>query len=146
MRFDVRALSPDHLMTQLTVDAQDEADARRQLETRGLFVAAIAPASGLGSKKSSSGRLSLVLFSQELLALLSAGLSIVEGLEALLEKEANDGTRSILTRLLFGLREGKRFSTVLAEQPDLFPPLYVGIVKAAEGTSDLPSGPLANSP
>jgi general secretion pathway protein F len=27
---------------------------------------------------------------------------------------------------------------VLAEQPQLFPPLYVGIVKAAEGTSDLP--------
>jgi len=79
-----------------------------------------------------------VLFSQELLALLTAGLSIVEGLEALLEKEANDGTRSILTRLLSGLREGKRFSQVLAEQPELFPPLYVGIVKAAEGTSDLP--------
>jgi general secretion pathway protein F len=27
---------------------------------------------------------------------------------------------------------------VLAEQSDLFPPLYIGIVKAAEGTSDLP--------
>jgi hypothetical protein len=35
------------------------------------------------------GALSLVLFSQELLALLNAGLGIVEGLEALLEKEAN---------------------------------------------------------
>ena len=41
-------------------------------------------------------------------------------------------------RLLGGLREGKRFSSVLASQPDLFPPLYVGIVRAAEGTSDLP--------
>jgi general secretion pathway protein F len=27
---------------------------------------------------------------------------------------------------------------VLAEQPALFPPLYIGIVRAAEGTSDLP--------
>jgi general secretion pathway protein F len=27
---------------------------------------------------------------------------------------------------------------VLAEQADLFPPLYIGIVRAAEGTSDLP--------
>lgn len=138
MQFDVRALSPDHLMTQLTIDAQDENDARRQLEARGLFAASITPVRGLAQKKSSRARLSLVLFSQELLALLTAGLSIVEGLEALLEKEANDGTRSILTRLLSGLREGKRFSQVLAEQPELFPPLYVGIVKAAEGTSDLP--------
>jgi len=138
MQFDVRALSPDHLMTQLTIDAQDELDVQRQLEARGLFAASITPSRSLGQKKSARGRLSLVLFSQELLALLTAGLSIVEGLEALLEKEANDGTRSILTRLLSGLREGKRFSQVLAEQPELFPPLYVGIVKAAEGTSDLP--------
>jgi general secretion pathway protein F len=138
MQFEVRALSPDHLLTQIVLDAQDEQDARRQIEARGLFPASITPVRGLTQKKTSRGRLSLVLFSQELLALLNAGLSIVEGLEALLEKETNDGTRSVLTRLLNGLREGKRFSTVLAEQPELFPPLYVGIVKAAEGTSDLP--------
>jgi general secretion pathway protein F len=143
MQFDVRALSPDHLITQLTIDAHDEADARRQVEARGLFAASLAPSAQSGLAylkrgKSRKGHLSLVLFSQELLALLTAGLSIVEGLEALLEKETNEGTRSILTRLLGGLREGKRFSTMLAEQPDLFPPLYVGIVKAAEGTSDLP--------
>ncbi|MDB5774365.1 MAG: type secretion system family protein [Herbaspirillum sp.] len=143
MQFDVRALSPTHLLTQLVIDANDEADARRQIESRGLFVAAIAPArrSLLGGARSAKGgrrHLQLVLFSQELLALLNAGLSIVEGLEALLEKEVNAGTRSILSRLLAGLRDGKRFSGVLAEQPELFPPLYIGIVRAAEGTSDLP--------
>ncbi|SFI21934.1 general secretion pathway protein F [Collimonas sp. OK307] len=142
MQFDVRALSPDHLLTLLTVDAADEKDARRQVEARGLFPSAVTPkrAALLGARKNASGRrqLPLVMFSQELLALLRAGLSIVEGLEALLEKEANLGVRAILGRLLLGLREGKRFSSVLAEQGDLFPPLYVGIVKAAEGTSDLP--------
>ncbi|TDY31184.1 type II secretion system F family protein, partial [Paraburkholderia rhizosphaerae] len=81
---------------------------------------------------------SLVLFSEELLALLTAGLSIVEGLEALLEREGSGRLRGVLERLLSGLREGKRFSSLLAEQPDVFPPLYVGIVRAAEGTSDLP--------
>jgi general secretion pathway protein F len=143
MQYDVRTLSPDSLMSQITVDAHDEADARRQIEARGLYAAAIAPARGAllrGANfgKSGKSRLSLVLFSQELLALLTAGLSIVEALEALLEKEANDATRSILERLLSGLREGKRFSSALADQSDLFPPLYIGIVKAAEGTSDLP--------
>lgn len=143
MQYDVRALSTDNLITELTVDARDEADARRQVEARGLFAAAITPArrplfGNLSATSTNAGRLPLVLFSQELLALLNAGLSIVEGLEALLEKETSEATRSVLTRLLAGLREGKRFSGVLAEQPDLFPPLYVGIVKAAEGTSDLP--------
>ena len=91
---------------------------------------------GLGRGR--GGKLSLVLFSQELLALLNAGLGVVEALEALLEKEAAPATRSVLERMLGGLREGQRFSTVLADQPQYFPPLYVGIVKAAEGTSDLP--------
>jgi general secretion pathway protein F len=86
----------------------------------------------------SRGRISLVLFSQELLALLKAGLSIVEGLEALLEREGGARLRGVLGRLLAGLRDGKRFSSLLGEQPDVFPPLYVGIVRAAEGTSDLP--------
>ncbi len=143
MQYEIRALSPDHLLSQFTIDATDESDARRQVEARGLFVAAVHPArtsvfGGRRANASGQRHLPLVLFSQELLALLNAGLSIVEGLEALLEKEANQNTRSILGRLLAGLREGKRFSGVLAEQSDLFPPLYVGIVKAAEGTSDLP--------
>lgn len=123
------------------IDGRDEADARRQAEARGLFVSAIRPLRA--TPFSAAGRqrahaLPLLLFSQELLALLQAGLGIVEALEALLEKEASPATRSVLTRLLEGLREGKRFSAVLAEQAELFPPLYVGIVKAAEGTSDLP--------
>lgn len=143
MQFDVRTLSADNVMSRLSIDAQDENDARRQIEARGLFAAAIRQVSpvSLGAVRAGNagGRgLPLVLFNQELLALLKAGLSIAEALEALLEKEANEATRSILGRLLNGLREGKRFSGVLAEQPELFPALYIGMVKAAEGTSDLP--------
>jgi general secretion pathway protein F len=138
VHYDVRALSPDHLIYHLTLEARDEQDARRQVELKGLFAAEIRPAAGLSVRGKLGRNWSLILFSQELLALLTAGLSIVEGLEALAEKEANDGVRSILERLLAGLRDGKRFSAVLAEQPYHFPPLYVGIVRAAEGTSDLP--------
>ncbi|MDB5991305.1 MAG: type secretion system family protein [Herbaspirillum sp.] len=147
MQFDVRALSPDHLMVRLTVDAHDESDVRRQMEIRGLFAASISPASGglgigLGNglrlRGARRSRMSLTLFSQELLALLNAGLSIVECLEALLEKENNAAASAMLSSLLSGLRDGKRFSGVLAEQEALFPPLYIGIVRAAEDTSDLP--------
>ena len=138
MQFAVRTLAPDMRVASVLVDAPDEADARRQVEARGLYVSAIEPVHTPLLRRQRGGKLSLVLFSQELLALLTAGLGIVEGLEALLEKEASPATRGVLERLLAGLREGKRLSTVLAAQPALFPPLYVGIVRAAEGTSDLP--------
>ena len=138
MQFAVRTLAPDMRVASVLVDAPDEADARRQVEARGLYVSAIEPVHAPLLRRQRGGKLSLVLFSQELLALLTAGLGIVEGLEALLEKEASPATRGVLERLLAGLREGKRLSAVLAAQPALFPPLYVGIVRAAEGTSDLP--------
>jgi general secretion pathway protein F len=108
-----------------------------------LFVGTIAPeGGGLGglwsARQSGVKGFTLVLFSQELLALLKAGLGIVETLEALQEKEVNPAMQPVFARLLNGLRDGKRFSTVLAEQPALFPPLYIGVIKAAEGTSDMP--------
>lgn len=143
MHYTIRTLSVDNLIGHLTVDAHDEADARRQAEAQGLTVATITTDNSflfgaIVPRARRAGRLSLVLFSQELLALLTAGLSIVESLEALLEKETAVPIRATLTQLLSGLYDGKQFSGVLAEQPALFSPLYVGIVKAAEGTSDLP--------
>jgi general secretion pathway protein F len=138
MQFEVRALSPENRILSLVVDAQDEAGARTHTEARGLQVTHIAPVRALRRAAGSRGGISLVLFSQELVALLKAGLTIVEGLEALLEREGGARLRGVLGRLLSGLREGKRFSNLLGEQPDVFPPLYVGMLRAAEGTSDMP--------
>jgi len=142
MQYQIRALSADNQITALTIDARDEGDARRLAAAQGLFVASIAPARfATAARFGSNGRtapLSLLLFSQELLALLNAGLTIVECLEALLEKEGHAEVRLILERLLQGLREGKRLSAVMAEQGNLFPVMYVSIVRTAEGTSDLP--------
>ena len=143
MQYEVRVLSAENILSLRVVEARDAGDARRQIEAQGDHAAVVKPLSRalldptrLG--RSGARRFSLILFSQELLALLKAGLSIVEALEALHEKEGNDNLRAVLGRLLDGLREGKRFSAVLADQPELFSALYVGIVRAAEGTSDLP--------
>ncbi len=138
MQFKVRALSPDHLISLLTIDAQNAHDARRQVEAKGLIAASVEPVAGSLLQVKVGRGVSIVLFSQELLALLKAGLSIVEALEALQEKNASPAMSQMLGRLLSSLRDGKRFSDALAEQIELFGPLYVGIVRAAEGTGNLP--------
>jgi hypothetical protein len=45
VQYAVRALSSDHLVTQLTLDASDEADARQQTVPCGLFPASTEPVS-----------------------------------------------------------------------------------------------------
>jgi len=142
MQFSVRVLSPDNLITTMQVDAQDETTARRQLEHRGLMVVEVwGGDSARVSRRvrgSGSGSFQLVLFSEALHALMAAGLSLTESLEALSERESAGATQEIVTRLLHSLREGRRFSDALAALPDSFPALYVGMMRAAEGTSDLP--------
>lgn len=137
MQFTVRTLESDLSFAQVLVEAKNESEARLQVEARGLYVSTVEPvaASVSGGPRH---RFSLLLFSQEMLALLRAGLGIVEGLEALREKEANPAALAVLERLLIALREGQRFSSALAAQPSVFPALYIAIVRAAEGTSDLP--------
>ncbi|GAB3244576.1 type II secretion system F family protein [Chitinimonas naiadis] len=137
MQFLLQALSAQNLVETLAIDASDEADARRQAESRQLTVLSVQLA-GERQRLGKAGRFSLVLFSQELLALLEAGLSLVESIEALLDKESSPNACAVLNGLLQRLREGERFSSALAHQPQVFPPLYVGIVQAAEGTSELP--------
>lgn len=138
MRYEVRGLSPENRIVSIVVDAADDGDARLLAKARGLHVMRIDRVRSLRQPAASRAGFSLVLFSQELLALLTAGLTIVEGLEALAERAGGARRSNVLERLLAGLRDGKRFSSLLAEQSDVFPPLYVGIVRAAEGTSDLP--------
>lgn len=134
MRYAVRALGNGGVVT-VTVDAIDAHAARHQVAARDLRPLSVATSRPIWSRGSA---FPLVLFSQELLALLEAGLTITEAIEALCDKESGSETRAVLERLLVALREGKRFSLALEQQPEHFPVLYVGLMRAAERTSNLP--------
>jgi general secretion pathway protein F len=144
MQFEARVLTTAQQTQTLILEALDEQDARGQLFARQFSVLSLKTNAGLqgglasvnllGTKKT----FDLLLFAQELHALVAAGLSVVEALEALMERTDSVDTRAILSRLLRQLREGQRLSSALALQPAVFPVLFVGVVQAAEGTSDLP--------
>ena len=59
-------------------------------------------------------------------------MSLVEAIEALVEKEGNAGTRRTLDHIRSRLFEGATLSTALEELPASFPPLYVATVRASE--------------
>jgi hypothetical protein len=92
MQYAVKAI---HRMqpVSITVDAADGIDARRQAESRGYAVLAVKPASG-GSRFSfnRSAPFPLLHFNQSLLILLKAGLSVVEAIETLADRETRAET------------------------------------------------------
>ena len=130
MQFRVKALGSDNGITVLPVIAADESDARRQLLERGLQVITISANRSWGQAK--KARVPLVNFTQELVALLDAGLSLTESIETLSEKEADVGIKRTLEQIRDRLFEGKTLSAALAELPGSFPALYVATVRASE--------------
>jgi general secretion pathway protein F len=139
MRFDIRALDPvSRAVLSTRLEALDEHDARAQLAARQLTPISLRPAGRLALRRRDEA-FPVLLFAQELHALVSAGLSLIESLEAFVEKERAPAARAVLERLVAALREGRRFSAALRAQGDRFPPLFVGIVEAAESTGELPS-------
>jgi general secretion pathway protein F len=151
MRFQVKAVKSatisamksagksDGAVVSLSLDARDDRDADQQARSQGYVVLGVRRTGSLGMPAGlRAARFPLVLFTQELLALLRSGISLVEALETLGEKESKAGTAVVLTGLLARLREGQSFSGALQSHPDAFPDLYVATVRASERTGSLP--------
>jgi general secretion pathway protein F len=136
MEFRIKALDGALGVTSHVLNAVDESDARRQLELRDLRVISLTPIRRM-RLFARPAQLQLAIFSQQLVSLLDAGLSLVESLEALAERESNSGANRILQRVLSRLYEGQTLAAALAEQPSAFPPLYVASVRASERTGAL---------
>ena len=139
MRYEVKALRGDGELMAFALDAMDAGDAAGQAQVQGYTVIAVkAKADWPVWRKPGVGRFPLILFSQELLALLEAGLSLVESLETLAEKEQQTDIRKTLTQIVSSLYEGQPFSHALQHSPANFPLLYVATVRASEKTGALP--------
>lgn len=134
MRFRIKAVGNGAAVQELEVEAVDEASARTLLAGRGLAVLSATALRGGGGRRTG---FPLMLFSQELLALLKAGIPLADGIAALAEKESRPAVQAVLTALGSGLREGRTFSACLESQPQAFPDLFVATLRAAERTSDL---------
>ena len=141
MQFVISALSGNGRVS-LNLDAMHAEDAAEQARRQGLTVLSVKPA-GAGLPQGLSMfarryRFPVSLFSRELLSLLGSGLSLVEALQTLTEKETRSEPRKLLTQVLDHLYQGESLAAAIARYPESFPPLYVATVRASEKTSNLP--------
>jgi len=82
VEFRIKALDRSSSVISCVVDAVDETDARRQIALQDLKVISLEPLRRL-RRLFQPPQLQLAVFSQQLVSLLDAGLSLVEALEAL---------------------------------------------------------------
>ena len=135
MHIDLKVFAASKGVTLLRLEAASIEEARQRAVAQGFQVI---------SARRSAWRLapgtpvfSVPLFTQEMVSLLDAGLSLVETIDILTRKSKHADGRAVLQSLSRHLQEGLSFSGALEELPKVFPVLYVATVRTSERTGDL---------
>jgi len=123
------------------IDASTKMQARAMIESQGHIVLSVMQHKASGGHfnlaKLKQTKFNVMLFSQELLALIESGLSLIEAIEALAEKESHAESKAVLTQIKSALFDGQPLSSALENVPDVFTPLYIALIRASERTGDM---------
>jgi type IV pilus assembly protein PilC len=82
-------------------------------------------------------RINLAQFSRTLGALISSGIVITTALDLTGDSMKNIWYRDALKRIALEIKKGTRMSDLIAQQPFLFPPVVVQIIRVGEETGSL---------
>lgn len=134
VQFEIRAIKHPTGLTVLLFDAADEQQARAQAAAQGYAVLGVRSKSALLARRE---KFPLLLFSQQMIALLNAGLGLIEALQALAQRQAKGDAQGVLNQVLEHLYQGHTLSAALERCPGTFPALYVASVRASEKTGNL---------
>lgn len=146
--FECRIGMADGSVAQRTVEAPNEDAVRRDVARQGGHIFAIKPVGaggaraipGLAKKRSRGARVSIdefLVFNQELVALLKAGLPVVAGFDILIERQENAGFKAILQDVKEQITSGTALSDAFASHGDVFPRLYSSSLKAGERSGEV---------
>jgi type IV pilus assembly protein PilC len=140
--FILRVGTPDGEIIERQVVAASIRAARDEMQRQGLHV--------FDAKRGSSelrdllprfGRIisteNFLLFNQELLALVRAGLPIVQSFDIMLERQKNLRFREVLTEIREKITSGVALSDAFAAYGNAFPPIYSTSLRAGERSGDL---------
>ena len=141
-QFRVKTGWPDGSVAEEPIVAPDAGAARTEVERRGGHVFEVRRGGGLSFAKRRRRRghvkmRDFLIFNQELIALLKAGLPVVHSFELLLERQESATMRRVLGDIRDRVTAGASISDAFAEQGDLFPKLYWTSLKAGEKSGEI---------
>lgn len=145
MEFVCRVGTPDGRVVDEVHQAQDERTLRNELEKKGyhLFelrrrglLANVRALVVRGEGQKISMR-TLLIFNQELAALLRSGLPMLQALELMLERQREPFFRSVLRDVGDQVRSGEELSRAIESYGDLFPALFSPTLRAGERSGEM---------
>ena len=144
--FQYKAVTAEGRIIEGTLEAPDRQGALARIEEQGQLPIKVLSGDEQGVfgselklpwQRKRVPRGELLVFTQELAALLQAGLPLDRCLTILTDLTENAYLSEIVSRLLKEIKGGKSLSEGLALYPQVFPKLYVNMVKAGEISGSL---------
>ncbi len=123
-----------------TFAAPDESALRTELEQKGYYLFSIRRGlglRGLGLRRPHIPTERLLIFSQELAALLKAGLPLVQSLDVMLERQRDAVFRRSLETIREKVRSGVALSEAFRAEGALYPPILSASLIAGERSGNL---------
>ncbi len=143
MEFVCRLGTPDGSIVEEVHESAVESVLRVELEGRGYHVFTIRPrgmALGLRLPRFGRSRVPMqdfLIFNRELVALLKAGLPLLQSLDILLERGREGRFHNILREVRDRVKKGEDLSDAFAHFGSVFPPLYSSSLKAGERSGEI---------
>jgi type IV pilus assembly protein PilC len=142
--FVCRIGNADGTVLEERLEAEDEADARSRLDRRGVVVFAVKPtgyfkawSSGWPALQRRLPPREFLVFNQELLVLIKAGLPIMRALEILAARSGIGAFQGVLTDVRERVRGGSALADAMAAHPRHFSELFVASLRSGERSGNV---------
>lgn len=142
-QFHYRAARTDGRIVEGKTTGLSESAVRSQLETQGFFVFHVkgsGPWRDAAARRQRGSHLPLrefLVFNQQFVALVKAGLPILRTFDLLIERAVNPTFRQALEEVRERIRGGASISEAMGAHPSYFPDLYRSTMQSGEHTGSL---------
>jgi general secretion pathway protein F len=133
--FAYRSTTMEGSVSEGVIEAPDKTAAIERLRNSGVIPLEVKAPADKGFRRRIgffTRKPDLVSFTAELSTLLAAGLTLETGLSVLADISGQKGLKEIVQSLLKSIRAGTSFSDALQKHPDVFPRLYINMIRAGE--------------
>jgi type IV pilus assembly protein PilC len=135
MEYVCRIGTPAGEVLEQTFNASDESVLRAELEQKGYYIFSLRRTlglKGLGVRQAHIPTNLLLIFGQELAALLKAGLPLVQSLDIMLDRQRHVVFRRSLTAIREKVKSGVALSEAFRAEGQLYPPILSASITAGE--------------